>query len=105
MGCPVHCTHVYALGDGPYAGTIGEGPEFTLTSMVGDRCGVADLEALLKINQLLNEYGMDCAAFGGIVGWAMDCYERGIIDQNDTDGLDLTFGNHEAVMNWYIRPL
>ena len=98
MGCPVHCTHVYALGDGPYAGTIGEGPEFTLTSMVGDRCGVADLEALLKINQLLNEYGMDCAAFGGIVGWAMDCYERGIIDKTDTDGLDLTFGNHEAVI-------
>ncbi|MEW6672559.1 MAG: aldehyde ferredoxin oxidoreductase family protein [Thermodesulfobacteriota bacterium] len=98
MACPVHCTHVYALGDGPYAGSAGEGPEFTLTSMVGDRCGIADLEALFKINQLLNEYGMDCAAFGGLVGWAMDCYERGIIDKNDTDGLELTFGNHEAVI-------
>jgi len=98
MGCPAHCTHVYALGDGPYAGSIGEGPEFTLTSMVGDRCGIADLEALLKINQLLNEYGMDCAAFGGMVGWAMDCYERGIIGKKDTDGLDLTFGNHAAVI-------
>lgn len=98
MACPAHCTHVYALAEGPYAGSIGEGPEFTLTSMVGDRCGIGDMEALLKINQLLNEYGMDCAAFGGIVGWAMDCYERGIIDKNDTDGLDLSFGNHEAVI-------
>lgn len=98
MGCPAHCTHVYSLKEGPYKGTFGEGPEFTLTSMVGDRCGISDLEALLKINQLLNEYGMDCAAFGGLVGWAMDCYERGIIDKSDTDGLELNFGNAEAVI-------
>lgn len=98
MGCPAHCTHVYALKEGPYKGTHGEGPEFTLTSMVGDRCGISDLEALLKINQLLNEYGMDAAAFGGLVGWAMDCYERGIIDWSDTDGLELNFGNAQAAI-------
>jgi aldehyde:ferredoxin oxidoreductase len=98
MGCPAHCTHIYKLEEGPYSGSFGEGPEFTLTSMVGDRCGISDLEALLKINQLLNEYGMDSAAFGGIVGWAMDCYERGIIDKNDTNGLELNFGNAEAVI-------
>ncbi len=98
MGCPAHCTHVYSLKEGAYQGTFGEGPEFTLTSMVGDRCGISDLEALLKINQLLNEYGMDAAAFGGLVGWAMDCYERGIIDRSDTDGLALNFGNAEATL-------
>jgi len=98
MGCPAHCTHVYSLEEGPFKGVFGEGPEFTLTSMVGDRCGISDLEALLKINQLLNEYGMDSAAFGGIVGWAMDCYEQGIIDKNDTDGLELNFGNAQAVI-------
>lgn len=98
MGCPSHCTHVYSLMNGPYKGVFGEGPEFTLTSMVGDRCGISDLEALLKINQLLNEYGMDSAAFGGIVSWAMDCYERRIINKNDTNGLELEFGNYEAVI-------
>jgi aldehyde:ferredoxin oxidoreductase len=98
MGCPAHCTHVYSLEEGPFKGTYGEGPEFTVTSMVGDRCGVSDLEALLKINQLLNEYGMDCAAFGGLVGWAMDCYEKGIINQTDTDGLELRWGNAEAII-------
>ncbi len=98
MACPAHCTHVYAMSQGPYAGTFGEGPEFTLTSMVGDRCGISDMEALLQINRLLNEYGMDSAAFGGIVGWAMDCFERGIIDPSDTDGLDLHFGNHQALI-------
>jgi aldehyde:ferredoxin oxidoreductase len=66
--------------------------------MVGDRCGIADLEALLVMNQLLNEYGMDAAAFGGLVGWAMDCYERGIIGKADTDGLELVFGNADATM-------
>jgi aldehyde:ferredoxin oxidoreductase len=98
MGCGAHCTHVYTLKEGPYKGVHGEGPEFTLTSMCGDRCGISDLEALLKINQLTNEYGMDCAAFGGLIGWAMDCYERGIIGKSDTDGLELNFGNAEAVI-------
>jgi len=98
LGCPAHCTHVYSLQNGPYKGTFGEGPEFTLTSMVGDRCGISDLEALLKINQLLNEYGLDAAAFGGLLGWAMDCYERGIIDQADTGGIELNFGNAEAAI-------
>jgi len=98
MGCPVHCTHVYSLKEGPHKGTYGEGPDFTLTSMVGDRCGIADLEALLRMNQLLNEYGMDAAAFGGLVGWAMDCYERGIIGKADTDGLELVFGNADATI-------
>jgi aldehyde:ferredoxin oxidoreductase len=98
MGCPAHCTHVYSLEEGPYKGAFGEGPEFTVTSMVGDRCGVSDLEAILKINQLLNEYGMDAAAFGGLVGWAMDCYERGIINKTDTDGLELRWGNAEAII-------
>jgi aldehyde:ferredoxin oxidoreductase len=98
MGCPAHCTHFYSLDEGPYKGTYGEGPEFTVTSMVGDRCGISDLEAILKINQLLNEYGMDCAAFGGLIGWAMDCYERGIINKTDTGGLELRWGNAEAVI-------
>jgi aldehyde:ferredoxin oxidoreductase len=98
MGCPAHCTHVYSLDEGPYKGTYGEGPEFTVTSMIGDRCGVSDLEAILRINQLLNEYGMDCAAFGGLVGWAMDCYERGIINKTDADGLELRWGNAEAII-------
>jgi aldehyde:ferredoxin oxidoreductase len=98
LGCPAHCTHVYALQSGPYKGAFGEGPEFTLTSMVGDRCGISDLEALLKINQLLNEFGMDAAAFGGLLGWAMDCYERGIINKADTGGIELNFGNAEAAI-------
>ena len=98
MGCAAHCTHVYSLKEGRYKGAYGEGPEFTLTSMVGDRCGISDLEALLKMNQLLNEYGMDSAAFGGLIGWAMDCYERGILKKADTDGLELRWGNAEAVI-------
>jgi len=98
QSCPAHCAHYYSLDDGPYKGSYGEGPEFTLTSMVGDRCGISDLEALFKINELLNQYGMDSAAFGGLVAWAMDCYEKGIIDKSDTDGLELNFGNAEATI-------
>lgn len=98
MGCPAHCTHYYVMKEGPYKNSFGEGPEFTMTSMVGDRCGISDLEGLLKLNELTNQYGMDCAAFGGILGWAMDCYEKGIIDKTDTDGLELFFGNAKAAI-------
>jgi len=44
----------------------------------------------------MNQYGLDCAAYGGLLAWAMDCYEKGIIDKTDTDGLELNFGNAEA---------
>lgn len=96
--CPVHCTHHYVLKDGPYEGSFGEGPEFTLTSMVGNRCGCHDLEALLRMNQLMNEYGMDSAALGGLIAWAMDCYARGILTKDEVDGLDLAWGNSEAMI-------
>jgi len=96
QGCPAHCAHYYKLTEGPYKGSYGEGPEFTVTSMVGDRCGISDMEALLKLNELMNQYGLDCAAYGGLLAWAMDCYEKGIIDKTDTDGLELNFGNAEA---------
>lgn len=96
--CPVHCTHYYRLDDGPYKGSYGEGPEFTITSMLGNRCGCYDLEAILKMNQLLNEYGMDPAAVGGLLGWAMDCYARGILSSSELDGLELTWGNADAMI-------
>jgi aldehyde:ferredoxin oxidoreductase len=98
MTCGLHCTHFYSLKEGPLKGTYGEGPEFTLTSMMGDRCGISDMEALLVINRLLNEYGMDCAAFGGLIAWAMDCYERGILTKADTEGLELHWGNADSTI-------
>ncbi|MHB1162315.1 MAG: aldehyde ferredoxin oxidoreductase family protein, partial [Chloroflexota bacterium] len=98
FACPVHCTHYYSLEAGPYKGTYGEGPEFTVTSMIGNRCGCYDMEAILHMNKLLNEYGMDPAAMGGLLGWAMDCYAHGILNSSELDGLELTWGNSEAMI-------
>ncbi len=98
FACPAHCTHYYRLEGGAYKGTYGEGPEFTVTSMIGNRCGCYDLEAILHINQLLNEYGMDPAAVGGLLGWAMDCYAHGILNSSELDGLELTWGNAQAMV-------
>jgi aldehyde:ferredoxin oxidoreductase len=96
--CPAHCTHYYKIENGPYRGTISEGPEFTITSMMGNRCGCYDLPAILHMNQLMNEYGIDPAAVGGLIGWAMDCYARGIINSAELDGMELTWGNAEAMV-------
>jgi len=65
---------------------------------LGPNCGVDRLDAIIKAMDLCNYYGMDGISAGVIVGFAMDCYEHGILTEEDTDGLELRFGNHEALL-------
>ena len=59
---------------------------------------VDDLVAIAKANQLCNQYGLDTISAGGIIGFAMEAYEKGILTKKDTDGLELTWGNGAAVV-------
>jgi aldehyde:ferredoxin oxidoreductase len=63
---------------------------------LGPNCGIDRLDAISKAMDLCNQYGMDSISAGGVVGFAMDLYEHGILTAQDTGGLDLRFGNHEA---------
>ena len=74
-----------------------EGPEYETTGMMGSDLGIGDIEDIAKANQLCDELGLDTISTGGIIAWAMECYERGILNQEQTGGLDLRFGNAEAV--------
>jgi aldehyde:ferredoxin oxidoreductase len=65
---------------------------------MGSYCGVDDLRAIARANQLCNMYGMDTISCGATVAWAMDCFEQGLLTAEDTDGLELRFGNAEAVV-------
>jgi aldehyde:ferredoxin oxidoreductase len=98
FGCPVGCSKYSSVKDGPHKGTAVEGPEYETIAMLGSNCGIADIKTVAKANLLCDELGIDTISAGNVVGFAMECYERGIISKADTDGLDLKFGNEQAFL-------
>jgi len=96
-GCVVHCRHRYVLRDGPYAPLYGEGPEYTSLGAFGTMVDCKKMETVLVANHLVNKYGLDTLETGGLIAWAMELYEKGIINDKMTDGLKLEWGNEEAV--------
>lgn len=74
------------------------GPEYETVGMCGTNLGITDKLSIIQINEICSKYTMDTISFGGTVGFAMECYEKGLLSSEDTDGLDLRFGNAEAVI-------
>ena len=97
--CVVRCKRVVEIKEGPFpVDPRYGGPEYETIATMGSYCGVSDLAAVARANQLCNMYGMDTIACGATIAWAMDCFERGLITQEDTGGIDLRFGNSEALV-------
>jgi len=95
--CAMRCEHVCVVAEGPYKGTMTR-MEYEPLWAMGPYCGIDRLDAIIKGMDLCNYYGMDSISAGVIVGFAMDCYENGIITDKDTDGIEARFGNHEALV-------
>lgn len=74
------------------------GPEYETVGMCGTNLGIVDKLDIIKINEVCSKYTMDSISFGGTVGYAMECYEKGLLSKEDTGGLELNFGNAEAVI-------
>lgn len=100
--CAMRCEHVAVVPEGPYKGTTTRVEYEPLWSM-GPNCGVDRMDAIIKAIDLCNVYGLDMLSAGGVVGFAMDCYEHGLLTKEDTDGFDLSFGNAEAVVEMVKR--
>lgn len=103
FGCQVHCRAQYKIPDGPYAGRYDEGPEYTSLGAFGGETDTPRATTVLTGNHLVNQFGMDNLETGSLIAWAMELYERGIITAKETDGLDLRFGNDEAVIEMIER--
>lgn len=73
-----------------------EGPEYETIGLMGSNLGIDDIEAVAQANLLCDDLGIDTISAGNAIGWAMECYEKGILTKADTGGLDLKFGNIEA---------
>jgi aldehyde:ferredoxin oxidoreductase len=97
FACVISCGRVTSVKSGPFKGE-GEGPEYETAWGFGPDCGVDNLDAVLKANYLCNEYGIDTISASATIACAMELFERGIITTKDTDGVRLSFGNAEAMV-------
>jgi aldehyde:ferredoxin oxidoreductase len=95
--CAMRCEHICVVPEGPYKGAMAR-VEYEPLWALGPYCGVNRLDAIIKASELCNYYGMDSISAGVIVGFAMDCYENGILTDKDMDGIEARFGNHEALV-------
>ncbi len=95
--CAIQCHNLCDVKSGPYA-YKGKGPEYESFAMVGFNTMVSDVKAVAYACELANLYSMDTISLGVIIAWAMECYEKGVITKKDTYGLDLTWGNAEAMV-------
>ncbi|HLZ20410.1 MAG TPA: aldehyde ferredoxin oxidoreductase C-terminal domain-containing protein, partial [Smithellaceae bacterium] len=96
--CPVACKRVVAVKDGPYQTEEGPGPEYETCGTFGTLILNNDLAAVIKANELCNRYGMDTMSAGSTIAVMMELYEKGIINSEQTDHLNLAWGNMEAVI-------
>lgn len=103
FGCQVHCRAQHKIPSGPYAGRYDEGPEYTSQGAFGGETDTPRALTVLVGNHLVDQYGIDNLETGSIISWAMELYELGIITKKETDGLDLTWGNDDAVIEMIDR--
>lgn len=97
--CVVRCKRVVDIKEGAYrAEPLYGGPEYETLSTFGSYCGISDLAAIAQANQICNQYGVDTISCGATIAFAMECFEKGIIGLEQTGGLELRFGNVDAML-------
>jgi len=99
FACPLRCKRVVEVNEedlkvDPSYG----GPEYETIVSLGSLCGISDLKYIAKANELCNKYTMDTISTGMVIAFAMQCYQEGLLTKEDTGGIELTFGNKEAVL-------
>jgi len=97
FACSTACHRYVRTLDHKWGKVQDSGPELETVLSLGSECGIVDTESALVANQICNDLGMDTISAGHVVSWAMETFERGLIDIGDTDGLELSFGNVDAL--------
>ena len=99
FGCPMPCTHYFSVEEGKYSPAKGRGVQAATSLALGSQCGMTEIEAVLKAHAQINHYGLDLISAPVVIAFAMECYQRGIIGRDTTEGLDLSWANaNEAVL-------
>ena len=97
--CPIACGGLLRVTKGPYATeeTVHK-PEYETLCALGTLCLNDNVESIIKLNDICNRMGLDTISTGCAIAFAIECYENGIITKKDTGGIELTWGNHEAIV-------
>jgi aldehyde:ferredoxin oxidoreductase len=96
--CPMRCKKRVKV-DAPY--TVDPdygGPEYESMGSFGSNCGIDNLPAVLKANEICNANSIDVISAGGVISFAMECFEKGLLTSQDTGGIELKFGNADAML-------
>jgi len=97
-GCVIGCGRTVQVREGEYAGEEQGGPEYETLAMLGSNCLLDQLPPLQKAHEMCNRYGMDTIEIGGVLAFAMECFERGLISKKDTGGVDLRWGDPKGML-------
>jgi len=98
FGCPIGCgkrTYIKYQDDSEL---LMEGPEFETVGMLGSNCGISNWETLVKASKICDSYGFDTINAGASISMVMEAFEKGILDLTETDGIEMRFGNEEALL-------
>lgn len=96
--CPCRCDRYSVVKEGEFAGTRVGGPEYFTIASFGSRCDNDNLASIIKANELCNRWGLDTASTGALIGFAMECYERGLLSRQRL-GYELNWGNYRAILS------
>ncbi len=97
--CPIGCGGLMKAGTGQYKYPAGvHKPEYETLAAFGTMCLNDNLESIVKVNDICNRYGLDTISAGVAIAFAIECYENGLITDKDTDGIQLKWGNHQAIV-------
>ncbi|MCX5894695.1 MAG: aldehyde ferredoxin oxidoreductase family protein [Proteobacteria bacterium] len=96
--CPARCGKFSIIGGGPYEGVRNEGPEYEDIFSLGSMCGHNDIEVVAAAERLCDDLGVDAIEAGVAIAFAMECYEKGLLTHQETDGVDLRFGRSDLIV-------
>lgn len=102
FGCSINCTKYSVVPSGPYKSVI-NGPDYETVFGFGSMCEVDDIRAVCRADEICDHYGLDLMSTAVSIAWAMECYEKGIFTKQDTGGIDLHFGNADAMLEMVER--
>ncbi len=98
FGCPIYCSKIAEVKEGKYKGSFTEGPEYENVWSFGANCENVDVGAIIQAEYLCDYYGLDGITAGNVIGFLMECVEKGLLKDSDI-GFPMAFGNDESIIN------
>ena len=103
FACPVRCKKVVEFKDPYPVERAYGGPEYETLGAFGSACGIDDLKAIAKGSEMCNAYSLDTISTGMSIAFGMECFENGLLTAEDTQGIELRFGNADAMLQMIER--